>query len=136
MSSVFLFPNKSSPFHVCHDYPAPFHKRISNRGGKAVIFFLVHRSSDPKDLHTDLTKRPMYSIELDVVTGLDFGLSLLRLGFEMLYMCEKGVVGNLMTRKADSGATKRAYLILMCFSIFPSPTHLSGIMQPNHASGK
>ena len=51
-------------------------------------------------------------------------------------MCEKGVAGNLMTSKADSGETKRAYLILMCFSAFPSPTHLSGIMQSDHASGK
>ena len=33
VSSVFPFPSKN----VCHDYPAPFHQRISNRGGKAII---------------------------------------------------------------------------------------------------
>lgn len=52
-------------------------------------------------------------------------------------MCvNKGVIGDLMTRREDSGETIRAYLILTCFSTFPSPMNLSGIVQSDHASGR
>lgn len=45
-----------------------------------MIFFSFHRSPNQEELHMDKAQKSIYSTEVDVVTGLEFGVSPLILG--------------------------------------------------------
>ena len=49
-------------------------------GESSYSFLSVHRSPDQEEFHANLAERPLCSVELDIVTGLDSGVSPLRVG--------------------------------------------------------